>query len=106
MCKVCVEAIEEILQNLASIDVLSLWKKVIEECVEVEEACRVVGSPILSLEFGIIILLLLDMYVDLLHIRSPIHRDIIDESDDNHALKERQDRKVAWIIEPINELLF
>lgn len=106
MCKVCVEAIEEILQNLTPIDILSFWEKVIEECVEVEEACRVVSSPILSLEFGIIILLLFDVYVNLLHIWSPIHRDIIDESDDNHPLKERQYRKVAWIIEPINELLF
>jgi hypothetical protein len=95
VCKVSIEAIKEILQNLSSIDVLSFIENVIEESVEVQETRRVVGSPILSFEFCIIILLLFDMYVDLFHIRSPIHRYIRDECDDNHALKERQDSKVA-----------
>ena len=65
---VTIQAIEEVHQNLPGIDVFSFVENIVEESVEIEEACRVVSCPILSLELGIVILLLFDVDFDLLHV--------------------------------------
>ena len=62
----------------------------VEKGVEVQEACWVVGGTILSFELGIIVLVLFDVYVNLLHVRLPVNRHVIQESNDESPLKERQ----------------
>lgn len=95
MREVCVKGVEEVLQHLATVNVCALIEKIVEKGIEVQEACWIVRRTILSLELSIIVFVLFDVYIDLLHVRLPVNRDIIQESNDDGPLEERQYSEVA-----------